>query len=215
MRSKTILISMESKIMVKAKMCVYCREQKTLDNFCKNKRSKDGLHNICRVCASAYHKTYRENHKKDLAQYYKEWKRKNKEKLKEYKHQYYQENKDKIYAHKDLLMQDEEYVRRYLVRKRKQSRKYRQEHKEEIRNSTRKYRKNNPEKYRAHQLVLYAMRRGTLLRQPCEKCGAEKAEAHHDDYSKPLDVRWLCHSCHIKWHKEINILDNNVNVKGE
>jgi hypothetical protein len=34
-------------------------------------------------------------------------------------------------------------------------------------------------------------RRGKLVEQPCEVCGA-KAEMHHPDYSKPLEVRWLC-----------------------
>jgi hypothetical protein len=52
----------------------------------------------------------------------------------------------------------------------------------------------------AHQAVAKALRRGDLVRQPCEVCGAEKTVAHHDDYSKPLDVRWLCRSDHRHWH---------------
>lgn len=36
--------------------------------------------------------------------------------------------------------------------------------------------------------------------QPCEICGDTKSEAHHDDYSKPLDVRWLCRRHHVEWH---------------
>jgi hypothetical protein len=44
------------------------------------------------------------------------------------------------------------------------------------------------------------MRDKHLDRQPCEICG-EKAEAHHDNYDKPLEVRWLCFFHHREWHK--------------
>lgn len=44
-----------------------------------------------------------------------------------------------------------------------------------------------------------------IEKQPCKKCGNKKAEAHHDDYDKPLEVRWLCVKCHRQWHK---IYDN-------
>lgn len=39
-----------------------------------------------------------------------------------------------------------------------------------------------------------------LDRKPCEVCGATKVEAHHDDYTKPLDVRWLCKRHHAEVH---------------
>lgn len=45
------------------------------------------------------------------------------------------------------------------------------------------------------------IRLGLLIKQPCEICGAEKVDAHHDDYSKPLDVRWLCRFHHAEHHK--------------
>lgn len=47
-----------------------------------------------------------------------------------------------------------------------------------------------------------ALSSGELVRQPCEICG-EKADAHHDDYNKPLDVRWLCRSHHKQHHLTI------------
>jgi hypothetical protein len=52
----------------------------------------------------------------------------------------------------------------------------------------------------ARGVVSVMLRRGKLTRQPCEECGDPKAEAHHDDYSKPLDVRWLCRDDHGAWH---------------
>jgi hypothetical protein len=43
------------------------------------------------------------------------------------------------------------------------------------------------------------LHRGLILRQPCEVCGA-RAEMHHDDYAKPLEVRWLCREHHLAHH---------------
>lgn len=59
----------------------------------------------------------------------------------------------------------------------------------------------NPVKRRAHNVVNAAIRDGKLSRQPCEVCGEVRSQAHHDDYSKPLDVRWLCTTHHAEWHK--------------
>ena len=62
--------------------------------------------------------------------------------------------------------------------------------------SQRRYRAIHPERHAAHAAVAKAVRRGDLARSPCEVCGEVRAQAHHDDYSKPLDVRWLCFRCH-------------------
>jgi hypothetical protein len=63
----------------------------------------------------------------------------------------------------------------------------------------------NPEKRAAHAQVSNATRAGKITPQPCEKCGhALNVQAHHEDYSKPLDVVWLCGICHGKRHREIN-----------
>jgi ribosomal protein S27AE len=52
----------------------------------------------------------------------------------------------------------------------------------------------------AHEQVKKALLRGNLLRKPCEECGDEKSIAHHEDYSKPLEVRWLCEKHHMLLH---------------
>ena len=48
--------------------------------------------------------------------------------------------------------------------------------------------------------VQQAIRRGELRRKPCEVCGNRKSHGHHDDYSKPLTVRWLCAKHHQQHH---------------
>ena len=57
-----------------------------------------------------------------------------------------------------------------------------------------------PERCAARRAVGNAIRRGHLVRQPCEHCGITPTVGHHPDYSKPLDVIWLCRSCHRKVH---------------
>ena len=61
----------------------------------------------------------------------------------------------------------------------------------------------DPVKRKATYLTSNAIRDGRLIRQPCEVCRAEKVEAHHDDYSKPLDVRWLCRKHHLEHHGKV------------
>jgi hypothetical protein len=67
---------------------------------------------------------------------------------------------------------------------------------EKCRASARKFRQQNPEKVRAHDQVAKAIESGQIVRKPCEMCGALKTHAHHDDYTKPMEVRWLCPKHH-------------------
>lgn len=60
----------------------------------------------------------------------------------------------------------------------------------------------NPEKRAVHVLIGNAIRDGRIERGTCQICGSEKAHAHHNDYSKPFDIWWLCRSCHIEFHKK-------------
>jgi len=62
------------------------------------------------------------------------------------------------------------------------------------------YRKRYPERYAAHTKVGNAIRDGKLAKKPCEVCGELIVHAHHDDYSKPLEVRWLCTKHHALHH---------------
>jgi DNA-directed RNA polymerase subunit RPC12/RpoP len=67
---------------------------------------------------------------------------------------------------------------------------------------------------KAHGIVSAAVRSGELLPQPCEVCG-ETAEAHHEDYEKPLEVNWLCKKHHRARHIEIGdaLMESGVNLR--
>ena len=60
------------------------------------------------------------------------------------------------------------------------------------------------EKKMARNMVGIRLQRGTLQRQPCERCGTPNAQAHHEDYSRPLDITWLCKEHHAERHREID-----------
>jgi hypothetical protein len=71
--------------------------------------------------------------------------------------------------------------------------------------SVRRWQDRNREKRRAHWAVGYALKTGRLIRGACERAGQEcsgRIEAHHDDYSKPLVVRWFCKRHHKQADRE-------------
>ena len=73
--------------------------------------------------------------------------------------------------------------------------------------SQERYRQRNPDKKRARNAVNNAIRDGKMTRHPCGVCGEKKAQAHHHDYSKPLDIRWLCFKCHREGEHGQRVLD--------
>lgn len=66
--------------------------------------------------------------------------------------------------------------------------------------SQKRYREKYPEKHKATTKIHNALRDGKIIKpNKCSKCGLKTSylEAHHEDYSKPLNVQWLCLSCHV------------------
>lgn len=57
-------------------------------------------------------------------------------------------------------------------------------------------------KKNARSMIRKRIWRGKLSRKPCEICGDPKSHAHHHDYAKPLEVRWLCAQHHKEAHHE-------------
>jgi len=86
----------------------------------------------------------------------------------------------------------------YPERVREQERRFAQS--ERRRRWRENYYRHNSEKIRAQGRVRDAVGRGRLEQRPCAVCGAEKSDAHHPDYRRPLEVIWLCRKHHMMVH---------------
>lgn len=149
----------------------------------------------------------------DKKEYMKLWREKNKDRLREYNREYAKTHHDEIIA-RVRSRRDPQKVHEYNLR-------YNSEHKDELREKRKIYKvknrerileyrkqyyRKNRERYKEYYEIMQAVRdaklHGILEEKPCEWCGCEKVEAHHKDYSKPLEVMWLCNRCHRKWHEQ-------------
>ncbi len=107
-----------------------------------------------------------------------------------YKKKYRQENKEKI----------SKYFKEYNKHKGYNTIKKTPQQIEKRKEYIKRYKSKNPEKIKAHKTVECALKAGRLTKKPCVICGDKNTEAHHDDYSKHLDVVWLCRKHHSGLH---------------
>ena len=65
----------------------------------------------------------------------------------------------------------------------------------------------HPEKVKARESVHWAVQSGRIFKpESCEKClQVAKLHGHHTDYSKPLEVNWLCQKCHTEKHLTLSM----------
>ena len=94
-------------------------------------------------------------------------------------------NKCKVCAREDARLNYKKNVEYYRIYDRKRG-----------------FRAYDIQKIRARRAVRDALARGELVRGVCEigvNCYG-RIEAHHDDYTKPLNVAWLCRPCHLDLH---------------
>lgn len=92
-------------------------------------------------------------------------------------------------------------------------------HLEKARRHVAKHKEKYPEHEAARKAFAEAVRRGHLIRpDTCESClqkpapnrlGRSSIQGHHDDYSKPFEVRWLCQPCHNRHHKSLAALSHS------
>jgi hypothetical protein len=108
---------------------------------------------------------------------------------------------DRVRARTRLnAMYDREYSKKQYLKRKKSGK---------VIQNTYNMMKKYPEKFRARQLAQYAVKIGTIKKSPCEVGKEEKAQMHHPDYTKPLEIKWLCIKHHRELHRKPNIINLN------
>jgi len=163
------------------KVCTKCGETKPLAEYYKNCRAADGFRPDCKACANTRQKKYRIKNKLAIAAASKLYRDQNKVYLAQKAKEYRTDNTEKV----------------KLARV-----KYYSENSEKIKKKSREYKVSNPAKVIAQGVLNRTIAAGKLYRpEECERCGSKCfPHGHHYDYSKPLEVIWLCVSCHMREH---------------
>lgn len=181
------------------KKCTKCEETKPLDDFRKSSRYKDGHYSRCKKCMQEYEKTnLNQERKRELRTKYRE---NNRERIREQDREAYHQDPEK-FREKARISQ-----KKYF-----QTDKGREKYKQQ----GLKLRKKYPEKARARSLLSNAICAGKIIRpSKCSLCRCDKGiiESHHPDYSKPLDVIWVCKSCHFMVHDRIKFHRDRLSGK--
>jgi hypothetical protein len=119
----------------------------------------------------------------------------------------------KIYARENYIknIHDPDWVEKELERQRAKSKRKREMQNDEskfaARKTNNKWSRENKHKRKAHGKVSSAIRSGKIVRQPCIVCGEPNSEAHHEDYSRPLFITWLCTKHHNERHIELRKME--------
>lgn len=163
---------------------------------------------------SEYHKRYYQENKEEINQHYRDYRNNNKEKLKAYRQEhkeekkaynqaYQQEHKEEIKAYCD----NPEVRRKHREVDKIYKRKARLSGKVNGTEEFRKWKEKHPLGVLAQQKINYRIKTGQIKREKCQVCGRDKAHAHHPDYTKPLEVLWLCSIHHQRLHLGLIKLD--------
>lgn len=165
--------------MQESRVCTVCKVEKPYDCFSKSKKGKNGHAEQCKVCRLAKGREYYKKRPEICLAKHERWAKRNPEKILKNQRAYYQRNKERI------------------LEKMRESRK-----KNGYRN-TKAYRKKNRLKTDCHNFVALAVKLGHIKKPNyCERCKDNCIpHAHHHDYSKPLDIEWLCRKCHGEEHR--------------
>ena len=115
------------------------------------------------------------------------------------------------YCRKCKKLDDRNYSRRYREEFPEWKKKDNKRNAELISKLVKKYYKKYPERKKAQEIFNREIKKGKIKRQSCVICGKPNAYGHHPDYSKPLEVIWLCQKHHKRLHSFLKSKQKQIN----
>jgi hypothetical protein len=194
------------------KQCRWCKLEKLEDQFYKRSSNSDGLYSWCKDCSRKKNKVSQYNRKDEHKKKCKEYREKNKEYLLEKAKEYYYKNREEqLKKREDYRKKNKKKIslREALKRisdedrfekNRKKHYEWSKDNREKLNEYQRNWYQQNKVKRRAHVILHRAINSGKVMRpEKCSQCNKKcKVDGHHEDYSKPLDVVWICRACHSR-----------------
>lgn len=187
--------------------CSRCEVEKEEWEYTERKNRKTGFNGVCKVCVNIRRKEakiknpeiykksrkewYQKNREKQLEKQ-KIWQKVNSEKINEKQRKWYAKNRQILIEKRNLRTTDEQRNRWNEKQKNKSD-----------------YRIKHLSRCILNQYIL----KGRIVKpEKCQICGKnEKLDAHHSDYSKPLEVTWTCRVCHRALHRRLKKESQNAN----
>jgi hypothetical protein len=200
---------------MKQKTCLRCHRTLPIKEFWRRSKEKDGFNTYCKACLKPVNDKYRNDPRTRpnyLASMRSTRRRRNsvpgyKEKMRRRNREYARIRRSDPVKREKLRAYQRVWSKSPNARRarRRKFRRYVSDDKNRLKVNkyVRAYRKRFNGKARAHDRTKIAIEKGILIKEPCEICGESRVDAHHEDYSRPLEVRWLCKIHHGERHREI------------
>ena len=167
--------------------CTRCEIEKELSEFHRRSQRSRGYNTICKLCLNS-----RRNESVE----------KNREKFRKQANDFYYRNREKQLAKVKAWWSSLSEERKQQVRDKKKKRFHAspEQKRRKLHYTQNVYDK---KKFKANKILNDAVRKGMFKPRECTVCKQEKKlDGHHNDYSKPLDVIWVCRKCHSDIHKK-------------
>lgn len=173
--------------------CWKCKTEKPFEEFGKRSSDKFGIDKICKICRRERDRDFERRNREARVARHAKWRDENREDINKRNRERYAQN-----------------PAAYLQKQKT----YRYKYKEKLQEYAANYREKNKFKCNARKIFQYHCQKGNIKKpNNCSLCGRNncRLDGHHYDYSKPLEVVWVCCYCHLAIHRHIKRVERTPN----